>query len=108
MTVSGYCANRALKVSLPKVHRTSCQQQLCPLHSDRGTLATGISSNSMCQEKTKKTRAMDTPKIREEHRTGRSRAGSLLLETMPWHASDPLGPQERPVPRPGREQTDPG
>lgn len=107
MTVSGHCASRALKVSLLRVHRTSATSSSVTMLRS-GTLATGTSSNSMCQEKTKEARAMDSPKIREEHRAGRSRAGPLLLETVPWHASDPLGSQERPVPRPGRDQTDPG
>lgn len=64
MTVSGHCSNRALKVYLPEGRRTSCHQQLWPLHSDQGTLAVGISSNSMCLEKTKEARATDSPKTR--------------------------------------------
>lgn len=77
MTVSGHCANRALKVSLPE----GTQDQLPPAALSttlrEGTLAIGISSNSMCQEKTKEARATDSPRIRGEHRAGGTRAGLL-------------------------------
>lgn len=75
MSVSGHCANRALKVSFPEGSRDQLLPAVCPLHSHRGTLATGISSNSMCQEKTREARATDSPKIREEHRAAGTRAG---------------------------------